>query len=298
MSRKSSEKKLTTREFYAYRLMWRNTNYNIILRVGRLMQQYVVDMYAKIEQLRLNFIRNNQAQLRAEQYQGLYDAILHGDAQNTGRKIILPATFHGGPRYMNKRYQDAMGIVRVYGKPTLFITFTCNPNWPEIENELLPNQIPSDRPDLTSRVFRLKLKELMNDLIITGVFGTVLDHLYVVEFQKRGLPHSHILLILDENGKLKTPDDYDKVVCAELPDPIKAPELFAIVTKHMIHNPCGIHGYNKSCMIDRKCTKQFPKQFCTETTDLSNGYPQYRRRSYDQGGNIFKKKIEKFNIFY
>ena len=77
-----------------------------------------------------------------------------------------------------------------------------------------------NRPDLTSRVFRLKLKELMNDLIINEVFGRVLAHLYVVEFQKRGLPHSHILIILDENGKLKTPEDYDHVVCAELPDPI------------------------------------------------------------------------------
>ena len=64
---------------------------------GRLMQQYVVDMYAKIEQLRLNFIRNNQKQLRAELYEGLYDAILRGDAQSTGKRIILPATFHGGP---------------------------------------------------------------------------------------------------------------------------------------------------------------------------------------------------------
>lgn len=39
---------------------------------------------------------------------------------------------------MSSRYQDAMAIVREKGKPDLFVTFTCNPNWPEIVEELLP----------------------------------------------------------------------------------------------------------------------------------------------------------------
>ena len=48
-----------------------------------------------------------------------------------------------------------MGIVRKYGKPDLFITFTCNPQWEEITSALLLNQKASDRPDLIVRVFRL-----------------------------------------------------------------------------------------------------------------------------------------------
>ena len=50
-----------------------------------------------------------------------------------------------------------MAIVRCVGKPNLFITFTCNPTWPEIQAELLPNQSAVDRPDLTARVFNLKV---------------------------------------------------------------------------------------------------------------------------------------------
>lgn len=38
-----------------------------------------------------------------------------------------------------------MAIVREYEKPDLFITTTCNPNWPKITNELLPNQKASDQ---------------------------------------------------------------------------------------------------------------------------------------------------------
>ena len=62
-----------------------------------------------------------------------------------GKYIILPSTFIGSPRYMMQTYQDAMAIVRRFGKPDLFITMTCNPNWKEIQENLLPRQQASDR---------------------------------------------------------------------------------------------------------------------------------------------------------
>ena len=71
-------------------------------------------------------------------------------SNNIGRRIILPSSFTGGPRQMYQLYQDAMSIVSHFGKPDLFITFTCNPKWPEITRELLPNQNAADRPDLTA----------------------------------------------------------------------------------------------------------------------------------------------------
>jgi hypothetical protein len=77
------------------------------------------------------------------------------NAAQFGAKFIPPATYHGSPRYMSSLYQDAMAIVRHYGFPDLFVTFTCNPNWPEIVRELKPGQTASDRPDLVSRVFNL-----------------------------------------------------------------------------------------------------------------------------------------------
>ena len=57
-----------------------------------------------------------------------------------------------------------MSIVRDLGKPDIFITFTCNPYWPEIKREL--NGSPaSERPDLCIRVFNIKLKLLLEDLL-------------------------------------------------------------------------------------------------------------------------------------
>ena len=140
-----------------------------------------------------------------------------------GRRTILPSSFIGCPRDMYQRYQDAMALVQNFGKPDLFITMTCNPNWEEIKTELLPGQTPQDRPDLLVRIFRSKYEEFKTDILQRGVLGKVVAHVHVIEFQKRGLPHVHMLIILAESDKLNTPDDYDKIVRAEIPNQDEEP---------------------------------------------------------------------------
>ena len=134
---------------------------SVLLRGKRLFQQYLVDAYCKIETERLEFLRCEQTSLRGDCYQDLRDAILDGDRDpsNVSRRIVLPSTFTGGPRYMRERQQDAMTYVKMYGHHDLFITTTTNPNWPEIKDNLLPGQDPQDRPDIVARVFRLKVQK-------------------------------------------------------------------------------------------------------------------------------------------
>jgi hypothetical protein len=172
-------KAVTLMQFYRFHLMYRSpTAVNDICYLhlfGPLFHQYIVDMYAKLEHERLNYIRHNQKKLRCDLYKNLQDAanVEDCDAGIVGTKVILPSSFIGGPRHMIQLYQDAMSIVRKHGKPDLFITFTCNPSWPEIKRELLYNQTASDRPDLCSRVFNLKLKSLLKDLKENHVLGKV-----------------------------------------------------------------------------------------------------------------------------
>jgi hypothetical protein len=285
-------KKVSIMDFYSFRLMLRpDPDYSLpkshfvsIHSFGKLFHQYIVDMYAKMEQQRLNFVRFNQESLRADMYKGLADAVRMDDANmdSIGKKVILPSTFIGSPRFLAQLYQDAMGLVRRFGKPDLFITFTCNPNWPEIKRELLINQKASDRPDLCSRVFNLKLRDLINDIVKKGVLGKVIAYVYSIEFQKRGLPHAHMLFILSENDKPRNQSDYDRIVSAEIPDPVKHPLAHATVTTCMIHGPCGIVIPNAPCMSNGRCSKRYPKEFHEETTvleDSEGGYPVYRRRN-------------------
>lgn len=78
-----------------------------------------------------------------------------------GKLVILPSTFTGSPRHMFEYAQDAMTYVRKYGRPDLFITFTCNSSWPEIKEELCYGQLVNDRHDIIARVFRQKQIQLM-----------------------------------------------------------------------------------------------------------------------------------------
>ncbi|GBM88716.1 hypothetical protein AVEN_204010-1 [Araneus ventricosus] len=130
-------KKISAMQFYAYRMMKRSTEFNILLRSNALFHQFIVDMYAKIESERLLYLRLNQRTLRVEQYAHLRDAVMNdGNVADIGQLIILPSIFTGDPRHMHERTQDAMTYVKNYGRPDLFITFTCNPNWTEIQQEL------------------------------------------------------------------------------------------------------------------------------------------------------------------
>ncbi|CAG7729840.1 unnamed protein product [Allacma fusca] len=152
-------------------------------------------------------------------YTGLLDHIesrANSEGIKAGKAVILPSSFMGSPRNMQQLYQDAMAIVRKFGKPDLFLTMTTNPNWKDIKENLLPGQIASDRPDLVARVFNLKVNELLKQIKKDNILGVVVAYVYTIEYQKRSLPHIHMLIILHEDYKPKTTEVIDKYVCAEI----------------------------------------------------------------------------------
>lgn len=276
-------------EYYAYRIMIRadRTNpeepqNNHLLQCRELFHQYIVDMWVKIESERLLYIKLHQSELRAESYIHLRDAIVNdGNVRDIGQLVILPSTFTGSPRHMHEYAQDAMTYVRNYGRPDLFITFTCNPKWPEIIDNLMTGQKHTHRHDLTARVFKQKLIRLIDVITKSHIFGETKCWLYSVEWQKRGLPHAHILIWLQDKI---APTQIDQIISAELPDPAVDPELFEIVKSNMIHGPCGAYNPLSPCMKDGRCTKRYPRPLVQETQTGNDGYPLYRRRHPDNGG--------------
>lgn len=139
----------------------------------RLFQQYAIDMQVRIKTQKLQFIRNNQQSLRVETYGGLQDlvqnanlppdgegeekdenaSIENNETQTMGRRVILPTSYINSPRYMSNLYQNAMAIVRVLGRPDLFVTFTCNTERPEIRESMPEHQKVPLRNDFINRVF-------------------------------------------------------------------------------------------------------------------------------------------------
>jgi hypothetical protein len=274
------ERRITQREYYAYRVHISVNESGVLHRAGCLFQEYIVDAYAQIEYSRLLWFCLNQKQIRVDSYSAIQNAAENGDdLNNVGQRVVLPSSFIRGPRQMYQLYHDAMAIVRTCGKPDLFITMTCNPRWPELTEALLPGQDAQDRPDLVARVFKLKLNEMLEDLYKSYVFSDVVGHVHVVEFQKRGLPHAHILLILDRNHKPHTTDVVDQMVSAEIPDQTLFPDLYKTVVSFMLHGPCGPTNPNSSCMQDGRCTKWYPRQYTEKTSFDKEGFPLYQRSS-------------------
>ncbi|XP_065679048.1 uncharacterized protein LOC124814923 [Hydra vulgaris] len=144
------------------------------------------------------------------------------------------------------------------------------------------------------------LNNLLNDIFKHGVLGKVVTHVQVIEFQRRGLPHAHILLHLANDDKLETSQDIDNLICAEIPDPIVNCELYDIIKTCMIHGPCGILNPNSPCMKDGVCSIKYPKDFNANTVAVHNGYPRYRRRDKGlviniKGNNVDNRWVVPYN---
>jgi hypothetical protein len=168
--------KLTIREWLAFRLQSRKFEAKTLLCSRKLFQQFLVDGFTMMEAERLNWLRNNQSTLRVGKYKSLTESLATSSTSTgkKGKRVVLPSSFVGGQRYMDALYFDGMAISAVVGFPDLFITFTCNPNWPEIQTLLQKDNLTSiDRPDIVSRVFKAKFDEFLKDLTKRHVLGKV-----------------------------------------------------------------------------------------------------------------------------
>src|SRR3546814_20681545 len=104
-------------------------------------------------------------------------------------------------RHLKKLAANSLALVSTKGKPTVFVTLTCNPRWPEIVRELLDGQTAFDRPDITCRVFPTKLQQLLKYIRQGDIFGAehpVEYETHVNGIQFRALPHTHHTTQLNE----------------------------------------------------------------------------------------------------
>ncbi|GMF59989.1 unnamed protein product [Phytophthora fragariaefolia] len=225
---------MSLHEHVAYRLFQKVDDQAALHQGGRLFQQWIVDQRAKCEQEQLRWVAQNQKKLRAELYHGISDALLneenitldegevlvseydrstgtlvHPDRgsryeeflNQVGKRIVLPDSHSGSPRNMYKHYQESMAIC-------------CLPD----------EQTAQHRPDIVARVWQLKLKGKLADLD-EGSLGRLEAQIYMVEFQKRGLPHAHIVIIVADKDKPRTSEIINQLVSAEVPDKEFNPDL-------------------------------------------------------------------------
>ncbi|XP_074323537.1 uncharacterized protein LOC141660451 [Apium graveolens] len=219
----------------------------------------------------------HQTTLRNKLYNNICRSVSRGDldSSNIGKGIVLPAGYVGSKRYMQQNFQDALAVCRYIGHPVIFLTMTCNSLWDEIQKmmEYVPGCISRDCPNIISRVFRLKLDQLMVDIKDRKHFGVCIGVMYVVEFQKRGLPHVHMLIWLDADSKKNLKQNVDNF-------------------EFMIHGPCGLQNVKSPCMKDLRCIRHFLKKYCARTTFDDSGFPMYMRRMKNITVEIRKAELD------
>jgi hypothetical protein len=125
--------------------------------------------------------------------------------------------------------------------------------------------------------------------------GCTIAGIFVVEFQKRGLQHAHILIFFTEDYKPHTVEDVDRMINVELPNSELNKLAHETVTRCTMHGPCGAVFPNAPCMEESKCKKQYSHKFQSETVTDVNEYPIYQRK--DTGNTIVVHGIELDNCW-
>lgn len=102
--------------------------------------------------------------------------------------------------------------------------------------------------------------------------------IYTVEFQKKkkkGFPHAYIVLFLHQDNKIPTLDDIYRIIFAKIPDRQTYTNLYDLVKEYTMHGLCGNANRNSPCMVNKRCSKYFPKDFNEKTYMDEDGYPVY-----------------------
>jgi hypothetical protein len=83
-------------QYYSSRLAFRpyNKDFSPLLFSNKLLNQYILDAFVKIEANRINWVKTHQSELHVEQYKDLMDyARNNTDVEAMGRVTFIPSTF-------------------------------------------------------------------------------------------------------------------------------------------------------------------------------------------------------------
>ena len=186
----------------------------------------------------------------------------------------LYASYPRGKRARIQDLNDSLALKARLGCPDYFLTMTANPHWPEILRELRTGERPCDRSDIVHRVFNIKMAEL-EKMLKDNALGTYQAMVRVVEYQKRGLPHLHLLLWVAKEHKPKSASIFDMAVSCQLPDPETQKDLYNLVSEQMMHTKCDTVP-SARCKVpgpdgNARCKQRYPKNFRKDTLASETG---------------------------
>ena len=220
---------------------------------------------------------------RAMSVSKLLDSIEASDECLEANLCTMLQSVRGTKQYWFIRNSELKCMIREWGSPTLFLTFSCaeyeSPDITEylrrvnnVSSHYNIGKLCTEDPISVSRKFSLKFHAFFRKVLLNGeVLGKV-DHFYwKKEYQARGAPHYHVLVWI-RDAPVIGKDDPDKIltwiqerITCHIPDKNSSPELYQLVTRYQLHK-CSAY-----CKRRRKCGKNtfitrcrfgFPRPVC------------------------------------
>lgn len=274
----SAGNELNLRQYTRYKLC--QSRY--LQMIPRLQQEWILDMMSRVEHLTQPGKSSFMSTLRIATESQLCRAQNPHDLSQVGRGWSIPASVRGSFAYRREKVEMGMAQIHHSGCPTVFITITANPGWIEIVSNLLPGQEWYHDIHLVCMVFQSKLETFLQDLLDGRFFNgrKAVYYQYTIEFQKRGLPHAHILVRL-EGQQPETSSQAESLTTCKLPQACDAGckrcrkcRLAAAVRKHMFHK-C----YEDRCFKNGNsaCIYGYPFKPLSETVMGEDGFWLFER---------------------
>jgi hypothetical protein len=187
-----------------------------------LAQYWLMDFYLRVLDQRMSLIwkiktwimmgqtRQTSNNLNEHEEQDRHAAGYIDEPKN---ESYLSSSVHGSPHHMTALAKNALVLVSEFDCPRVFLTLTCNPKWPKIISQLLDGQTTFYRPDVTAVVFKSRLDQMkmniQNGKYFDGREPTYTFH--VIKYQYHGLPHAHLVSLLDYANDIDDPNREDLI---------------------------------------------------------------------------------------
>ena len=212
----------------------------------------------------------------------LLDQVNTSDEHLEAHLCTMLQSVRGTKQYWFLRHSELKCMIREWGSPTLFLTFSCAEyESPDITEFLMKvNNVPPSYnigklcvkdPISVSRKFSLKFHAFFLKVLINGeVLGKV-DHFYwKKEYQNHGAPHYHVLLwirdapVIDRDEPEHVLKWIQERITCHIPDKDGSPELHRLVTRYQLHKCSKYCKRRKKCgrSYITRCRFGFPRPVC------------------------------------
>lgn len=161
---------MSAREWHSYMMADRRNDpreWHYLWSKGALAEQYTLGSHIQIEQHEQAEVKKRQTDLRTILPAELKQAIQNNapQGQTIGKIFFAGKKWQGSRNHMKQCYADAQAIFNKVGRPHLFLTWTGNPNWPEIKRLTEGTNLSWHHlPQHVTRIFWAKFEELKKDL--------------------------------------------------------------------------------------------------------------------------------------